>query len=99
MTVSVNISKTLMDITGEPRTEIAILSILKDAIEHRTEKVEAEIKSFEKKYAMTFEDFRDKFQKEEIPESYSYGVESDLLDWEGLVSRLAKYKSLLEPLS
>lgn len=99
MTVSVNISKTLMDITGEPRTEIAVLEILKDAIEHRIEKIEAELKKFEEKYKMPFDVFKEKFNREEIPEPYSYSVETDYLEWEGLISRLSKYKSLLASLS
>ena len=99
MTVSVNISKTLMDITGEPRVEIAILEILKDAVEHRIEKIEAEIKRLEEKYQMAFEEFKTMFEKKEIPDSYSYDVEMDYLEWEGLISRLKKYKNVLSTLS
>lgn len=98
MTVSVNISKTLMDITGEPRPEIAILEILKDAVEYRIEKIEAELKRLEEKYHMTFEEFKEKFDREEIEEPYSYNVETDYLEWEGLISRLSKYRSLLTDL-
>jgi hypothetical protein len=95
MAIATNISKTLLEITGEPRIEIAILELLKDAIEHRTEKINAEIKNMESKYRMTFEEFKDKFNNDKIPESYSYSVESDYLEWEGLINRLSKYKSLL----
>ena len=99
MTVSVNISKALMDITGEPRAEIAVLEILKDAIEHRIEKIEAELTKFEEKYKMPFDVFKEKFNRKEIPEPYSYSVEMDYLEWEGLIIRLSKYKSLLASLS
>jgi predicted DNA-binding protein YlxM (UPF0122 family) len=99
MAVSVNISKVLMDLTGEPRTEIAIFEILKDAVEHRIEKIETELKRFEERYNMTFEEFKKKFSKDEIPESYSYDVEIDFLEWEGFISRISKYKSLLAALS
>ncbi len=99
MTVSVNISKALMDITGEPKAEIAVLEILKDAIEHRIEKIEAELKKFEEKYKMPFDVFKEKFNREEIPEPYSYSVEMDFLEWEGLINRMSKYKSLLASLS
>lgn len=98
MGVAVNISKTLLDITGEPRTDIAILEIITDAVEHRIEKVEAEIKTYEEKYEMNFGEFKDKFEKDEIPDTYSYDVETDYLEWEGLVSRLRKYTSLLASL-
>lgn len=98
MTIATNISKTLLEITGEPRIEIAILELLKDAIEHRIEKINAEIKNLESKYHMTFEEFKDKFNNEKISESYSYSVETDYLEWEGLINRLSKYKSLLATL-
>lgn len=98
MTIATNISKTLLEITGEPRVEIAILELLKDAVEHRIEKVEADIKNLDSKYHMTFEEFKEKFNNEEIPDSYSYGIETDYLEWEGLINRLSKYKSLLATL-
>ncbi len=95
MAIATNLSKTLLEITGEPRVEIAILELLKDAIEHRIEKINAEIKSLESKYYMSFEEFKNKFSSGQIPDSYSYCVETDYLEWEGLVSRLSKYNSLL----
>ena len=95
MTIATNISKTLLEITGEPRIEIAILELLKDAIEHRIEKINAEIKNLEGKYLMSFEEFKNKFNSGKIPDSYSYSVETDYLEWEGLVNRLSKYNSLL----
>ncbi len=98
MTISTNIFKTLIDITGEPRTELAIIEIMKDAVEHRIEKIEAEIKKYEEKYEMSFEDFKDKFEKEEVPDAYSHEVEMSYLEWEGLVSRYKKYISTLAAL-
>jgi len=98
MTLATNISKTLLELTGEPRAEVAIYELMKDAVEHRIEKIETEMKKLEDKYRMTFKDFMEKFQKEEIPDSYGYNVESDYLEWEGLISRLNKYKSLLNSL-
>ncbi len=98
MTIATNISKTLIEITGEPRIEIAILELLKDAIEHRIEKINAEIKILEEKYHSSFEEFKSKFSSGKIPDSYSYSVETDYLEWEGLVSRLSKYNSLLSTL-
>jgi len=90
MTFAMNISKTLLEITGEPRAEIAILELLKDAVEHRIEKIDAEIKKLEGKYDMTFEEFKDKFNSGKITDSYSYSVEAYYLEWEGLVNRLSK---------
>ena len=98
MTIATNISKTLLEITGEPRIEIAILELLKDAIEHRIEKINAEIKNLEGKYLMSFEEFKNKFNSGKIPDSYSYSIETDYIEWEGLVNRLSKYNSLLSTL-
>ncbi len=98
MTIATNISKTLLEITGEPRIEIAILELLKDAIEHRIEKINAEIKNLEGKYLMSFEEFKNKFNSGKIPDSYSYSVETDYLEWEGLTNRLFKYNSLVSTL-
>ena len=98
MTIATNISKTLLEITGEPRIELAICELLKDAIEHRIEKINAEIKNFEGKYNLSFEEFKSKFNSGIIPDSYSYGVETDYLEWEGLMNRLSKYNSLLSTL-
>lgn len=98
MTIATNITKTLMDLTGEPRVELAIMDLLKDAIEHRIEKIEKEINDYEKKYGMSFEEFKEKFEKGEIADSYSYDVEMDYLEWEGLISRLDKYIKMLDDL-
>lgn len=51
------------------------------------------------KYGMEFSEFKERFNKEEIPQSYSHEVEMDYLEWEGLINRLSKYKSLLATIS
>ena len=99
MTLTADISRTLLEVTGEPRAEIAIYGLLKDAIEHRIEKIEAELRKLEDKYHLTFSEFSVKFHANEIPNAFGYEVESDFLEWEGLNSRLAKYQSLLSGLS
>jgi len=96
MVISATILKALTEITGEPRVELAIREIIKDSIEHRIEKIEREIKALEKKYGMNFKEFEQKFQQEQIPNQYSYEIEKDYLEWEGLETRLKKYQSLLD---
>ena len=88
MNLAIHITKTITEITGEPRIELAIMDLLKDAIEHRIEKIRKEISSYEKKYGMRFEEFKEKFENDEIENSYSYEVEMDYLEWEGLIARL-----------
>jgi len=54
----------------------------------------AEIKNLESKYLSSFEEFKNKFNSGTIPDSYTYSIETDYLEWEGLVNRLSKYNSL-----
>ena len=54
----------------------------------------AEIKNLESKYLSSFEEFKNKFNSGTIPDSYTYSIETDYFEWEGLVNRLSKYNSL-----
>ncbi len=85
--VASNLAKVLMDLTGETHLDIAIKETIKDALEHRLEKLNLEIQKYEDKYKMTFEEFDKKFRREKIANQYSYEVESDYLDWEGMIYR------------
>jgi hypothetical protein len=67
MTISANILKALTEITGEPRVELAIREIIKDSVEHRIQKIEQEINTFEKKYNMNFKEFDQIFIRNRCP--------------------------------
>ena len=95
MSISPNIMKVLSDITGQSRVDLAIHDIIRDAIEHRLEKIYIEIKGLEDKYLMSFKEFDLKFQSELIPDQFSHSVEKDYLEWEGLVSRRRKLEEIL----
>ncbi len=77
----------LSELTGEPQAEIALLIALKDALRYRLAIVEEAIASLEQKYKMSFEQFLARSETGAIPEQFSYEVESDFLEWDGLVSR------------
>ncbi len=95
MSISPNIVKALTDLTGEPRLDLAIHEIIKDAVEHRMEKLQVKIKELEKKYQMSFIEFDQKFQAKEISDQFGYMVESDYLEWEGLISRYKRLEEIL----
>lgn len=87
----------LFDITGESRADVAINRILKDAIEHRMEKINKDIEKFKSKYHKeNFEKFREAWDKNEIEDRYSYEVERDYWDWEALVTRKKKLERVLK---
>lgn len=99
MTLAAGISKTIMEITGEPRVELAVVTLLEDAVEHRIEKIETAINVYEKRYGTGFEEFKKRFENGEIPDSYSYNKEADFLEWEGLLCRIRRYRAILETFS
>lgn len=82
--------KALTELTGEPRFDVALLIALRDAIEHRLEKINVAIQNYERKYDMSFEQFQARGEENNIPDQFSYEVEDDYLEWEGLVSRKEK---------
>jgi len=61
-TVTAEDVKILKDLTGEDRLDAAVHMTLKDAVEHKLEKIEDGIKAFERKHGAKFNDFRNKRQ-------------------------------------
>ena len=94
MTVTKSLEKILIDLTGEPRADVALHVALKDAVSHRLEIIESEIKKLESKYHVTFPEFKSKWEKDEIEKKYSYDVEKDYWEWEGLASRREKIEEI-----
>lgn len=79
--------RALTKLTGESRFDIAVRVTLKDSVAYRLEKIDKEIKLFEQKYGMPFDQFSAQGEDGLIPNQFSYEVESDYLEWDGLVSR------------
>lgn len=86
--------RALTELTGEPRFEVALFIALRDAVEHRLEKIDEAIHEYEQRYGMPFEQFQARGQNEEIPDQFSYEVESDYLEWDGLMSRKRKLEKI-----
>jgi hypothetical protein len=82
-------AKTLTELTDEPRLEVALRLVLKDALEYRFEKVKEGLSQFRDKYGVAFPTFKKQWLTKKIPNRHSYPVERDYWEWEGLTSRLA----------
>lgn len=80
------------------RIDVALSMAVKELIRLRLKELDAERAAFEAKYGMTFEQFNARFQAEEIPDQYSYAVESDYFDWEAAVTGLAYLEELSDTL-
>lgn len=98
LTPSPNVSKAalraLTELTGEPRLNVALWLTLKDAIEYRLQKIDADIQALEKKYGMSFDQFETQGKAGSIPEQFSLEVENDYLEWDGLTSRRQKLEKI-----
>ena len=86
----------LTELTGEPRLNVALLLTLQDAIAHRLTKINADIQELEEKYGMPFEQFESLGKQEKLPNQFSFAVESDYLEWDGLVSRKKKLENMAQ---
>jgi hypothetical protein len=93
-TISKAALRALTELTGEPRLNVALLIALKDAIEHRSQKIDEAIDEFEEKYGMSFAQFQAQGEEGIIPDQFSYEVESDYLEWDGLISRKKKLQKI-----
>jgi hypothetical protein len=88
--------RALTELTGEPRLNIALQLALQDAIAHRLAKINAAIQTLEEKYGMPFAQFQSLGEQEKLPDQFSFAVESDYLEWDGLVSRKKKLENMAQ---
>lgn len=77
----------MTQVTGEPHPDIAARIVIRDAIEHRLEHINSDLRRFESKYGMTFEAYQRRWETEDRPEDYEYEAEMDFLEWEAQVTR------------
>jgi hypothetical protein len=87
-------STLLTELTGEPRPEVALLLVVKDAIAYRLEKIAASLKAFEDKYGVSFAEYKHLWEAEDRPEHYTYEAEMDYLEWEALVTRQERLRNV-----
>jgi|Deesub1362A_J573_1020465.scaffolds.fasta_scaffold03965_4 predicted DNA-binding protein YlxM (UPF0122 family) len=89
-------ARVFIDITGQPDLNSALKALSKEAIENRIKKVNEQIKKFEEKYGMKFEEFKDRWERGEICNRFSYEVEKDFWEWEALISRKKKLEEAIK---
>jgi len=87
-------ANTLTKLTDEPRLDVALRLVLKDALEYRLGKVQKSLLAFRNKYQVAFPTFKKRWLTGQIPNHHSYPVEKDFWEWEGLVSRFTVLNQL-----
>ena len=88
--------RALFELTGQVELGPAILMTLKDAIEHRLENIVTQLRSYELRYGMTFDQFEARGRNGDIQDRSSYRTEQDYFDWDSLVTRQQKLSELLQ---
>jgi hypothetical protein len=84
----------LRDLTGESRPDVALLLVLRDALAHRLEHIEAEVHAFETTYGMSFDEYRQRWEAEDRDEDYRWEAEKDFLEWEALVTQKRRLEGI-----
>ncbi len=83
-------ARTLYELTGEGRPDVALLLVMRDARAYLLEKTETEICRYEARYGMSYEDYNRHLEQDDPEEAYSYEAETDYLCWEALVMRRSR---------
>lgn len=81
--LSPRIAVFLNRVTATPDLETALLKVLSEYVELKLAKLDEQIKVFESKWGMTFAEFSERFENDQLEQdSYSYAVEKDFWEWE-----------------
>jgi len=73
-----------------------LIGLVSADLARRLRECDREIGDFELKYRMTFAEFAEAWESDEIPNKWSHQVERDYMIWEGLEAEKRKWLSLLK---
>jgi hypothetical protein len=86
--------RALIELTGQPQIDVALLMTLRDAVEHRLERIESALRDYEQKHGMTFQQFEAQARTGEMSDRFSYEKEKDYFEWDSLVTRKRKLEEI-----
>ena len=98
-----DVLKLAMEVTGKRRLKDAVGAILRSYLEQKVAECLDEIRKFEMKYGMSFEEFERKLRSKDLKAEMErkYGViqlEDDYFDWSGAIDSLEYLRSKLREL-
>jgi len=77
--------------------------LLLSDLENRLRSCTERLYGFEKKHSLAFKEFKEAWEKDEVPDKFSYEIESDYMEWESLEDEhdllLSKLREMKERLS
>jgi len=95
VTVSPRVGALLTQVTDLPDLEAALWKVLSEYIELKMESIREEIRAFESKWGMKFDEFAERCEEGTLQaDPYAYDVESDYWEWEAAETLLQHYERL-----
>jgi hypothetical protein len=77
--------------------------LLLSDLENRLRSCTDRLYEFEKKYSLAFKEFKEAWEKDKVPEKFSYEIERDYMEWESLEDEhdllLSKLREMKERLN
>ena len=80
-------SQLLTTLTGEARIDAALILMMRDYARYKLAEIDAALQTYKEKYGMSFADYKERWETEDIEQDYTYEAEQDYLEWESLVTR------------
>jgi hypothetical protein len=96
--VSKPLHKIFSDLTGEDRFDVALHLAAKDLLRLKLKENQERLKFFAKRYGMSFEEFQNAWNKDQIIDKYSYDIEKDYWEWEAAQTDLVRLDEMLDNL-
>lgn len=96
--ISKPIYQILSDLTQESRLEVALLLALKDLIRLKLKEAHEQQATFEHRYELDFEGFKQGWQEGGIANPHAYEVERDYWEWEAAVTDQERLQKMLDQL-
>lgn len=93
ITVSPQIGEFLINVTQLPDIEAALKKVLTEFLDLKISNLEGKVKEYESKWKMTFKEFENACKNKKLEaDIYSYDVEKDFWEWEGIENLLKYYE-------
>ena len=96
--ISKPIYRVLTDLTQEPKLEVALSLAVKDLVRLRLKEALAQKATFEQRYGMDFDSFKQTWDANGIANKHSYEVERDYWEWEATVADAEHLQEMLASL-
>ncbi len=97
-----NAMKEILQFAEGKNIQEKLARLLLSDLENRLRSCTERLYEFEKKYSLTFKGFKEAWEKNKVPEKYSYEIERDYMEWESLddehdllLSKMRKMKESL----